>query len=257
MYWMLTVLTAVGAGALVVAFTAWKRLDRARVRLSETRQELTRVRTDAVRAEERSAAEMESERARMPDKAELIDQARRRLTDAVTSTSREALDANSRTLLRLAQTKLAEFQSGARADLNTRQHTITELVEPVMRGLAQVGTTLQRLDVDRAAGRAAIEAQLKCMGEHGELLATETRSLVRALRTPTVRGRWGELQLRRVIELAGMTEQLRWRDLHLAADLHKFRTAQQPQHDLHLLLGTPPLRKSLTTFGVTYVRDGK
>lgn len=100
--------------------------------------------------------------------------------------------------------KLGEFNQLAKADLDARQKSIDELVAPVRNGLAAVGETLQKLDVDRAASAAQIEESLKQVSEHSRELAGETKVLVRALRQPTSRGRWGEMQLRRVAELAGM-----------------------------------------------------
>lgn len=200
----LIVIAAVGVSLLVCGFLVRAHLNRMRAQLSERDREIERVRTDAARAEERSAAELEMERARTPESIALIEDAKRELSSAFHSTCHQALETNNRAFLDLAETKLGEFTTGAQADLEARQNTITEMVRPVMGGLAEIGRTLQRLDIDRATGRAAIEEQLSSIGEHSRYLATETHSLVRALRTPTTRGRWGELQLRRVIELAGM-----------------------------------------------------
>jgi DNA recombination protein RmuC len=80
------------------------------------------------------------------------------------------------------------------------------MVEPIRKGLEQVDQKLGALDQSRAASQGALEAMLKGMGEAQQSLTQETQSLVSALRTPTGRGQWGEMQLQRVVELAGMVE---------------------------------------------------
>ena len=128
------------------------------------------------------------------------------LRDAFVALSREALEKNSRSFLELAQTKLGEFQQTARVDLESRQKEIAGLVEPLRDSLGRIGEHLQQVDKERAATSEALTTQLRSVGETQERLRRETETLVRALKSPNQRGRWGEVQLRNIIERAGMTE---------------------------------------------------
>jgi DNA recombination protein RmuC len=128
------------------------------------------------------------------------------LRDAFVTLSRDALEKNSRSFLELAQTKLGEFQQTARVDLEGRQKEIAGLVQPLRESLGKIGEHLQRVDKDRASASQALTTQLQAVGEAQERLRRETETLVRALKSPNQRGRWGEVQLRNIIERAGMTE---------------------------------------------------
>src|SRR5207237_10738956 len=85
-----------------------------------------------------------------------------------------------------------------------REKAVAQLVAPIAEQLGKVGSRLERLDGDRAAGASALQAQLRGMVEAQDRLRGETGALVAALRKPQARGRWGEMQLRNVVEMAGM-----------------------------------------------------
>lgn len=136
----------------------------------------------------------------------LSQQAEARMRDAFAAVSRDALEANSDAFLRLARTSISEFQQGARLDLESRQQSIDRIVAPVSDGLQRMDAALRLLDRDRAATQATLVERLRHMTNDQEKLVRETETLVRALRTPHVRGQWGEMQLRRTVELAGMLE---------------------------------------------------
>ena len=153
---------------------------------------------------ERLAGALESERATAIEKLALIDGAKDQLKEAFAAASQQALQQNNESFLTLAQARLAELQRAAATDLDARKQAIDLLVKPVQDGLQLVGDRLQVFDKERASAHAAILENLRHVAEaHGQL-AGETQSLVKALRAPQVRGQWGELQLRRVVELAGM-----------------------------------------------------
>jgi DNA recombination protein RmuC len=120
--------------------------------------------------------------------------------------SAEALAANNTAFLETAKLSFAELQAKATGDLDLRKQAMEQLVEPIKKGLEQVDAKLQAFDTSRAESQGALEAMMKGMGEAQKQLTSETQSLVAALRTPTGRGQWGELQLKRVVELAGMLE---------------------------------------------------
>lgn len=130
---------------------------------------------------------------RFQEERRLREQDEQRLREAFSSLSREALSANSRSFLELADKTLSEKQTAARAELESRTKAFETLVQPIRESLGQAE---QRL--------VSLGAQLEQSGRLGDQLRKETERLSRALSRPEVRGRYGEIQLRRVVELAGM-----------------------------------------------------
>jgi DNA recombination protein RmuC len=126
--------------------------------------------------------------------------------DTFASLSAEALRQNNQSFLALAQTKLGEFQLSASSDLEKRQKAVDDLVRPIHDALVRVDGQLHQVEKDRIATYSGLLEQVKAMAQTQQALQTETGNLVKALRAPQVRGRWGEIQLRRVIEMAGMLD---------------------------------------------------
>jgi DNA recombination protein RmuC len=129
-----------------------------------------------------------------------------RLRDAFAALSAEALRQNNRSFLDLAQTKLGELQHAASSDLDRRRKAVDDLVRPIADALARVDGTLHEVEKDRIASNAGLIEQLNGIARSHQALQAETGNLARALHAPQVRGRWGEIQLRRVVEMAGMLE---------------------------------------------------
>ncbi|MCA9762093.1 MAG: DNA recombination protein RmuC, partial [Gemmatimonadetes bacterium] len=129
-----------------------------------------------------------------------------KLREAFTAMSAEALAANNNAFLEQAKLAFSELQTAASGDLELRKQAVEQLVEPIRKGLEQVDSKLQAIDVSRAESQGAMQAMLSSMAEAQKTLTSETATLVAALRQPQGRGQWGELQLRRVVELAGMLE---------------------------------------------------
>ena len=154
------------------------------------------------RLEERATAE----RRAAAEKLELLDRAESKLRDAFASLSAEALRCNNQSFLDLAHTKLGEFQQSASSDLEKRQQAVDDLVRPIREALVRVDGKLQDVEKERLAAYAGLVEQVRAMAQTQQALQAETGNLVKALRAPQVRGRWGEIQLKRVVEMAGMLD---------------------------------------------------
>jgi DNA recombination protein RmuC len=147
---------------------------------------------------------LEKERKAADEKLALLGKAQEHLADSFKALSSDALRQNNASFLELAKETLTTFQEGARSDLEGRQKAIDELVNPLKTSLQSVAVQIQELEKSRVSAYSALDQQMRSMGQAQSQLQTETANLVKALRAPTVRGRWGEMQLRRVVEMAGM-----------------------------------------------------
>jgi len=164
------------------------------------------LRNEAVR---RSAAEanLESERRTSAEKLAALQDAQTRLTETFKALSADALKASSTQFLELARKELEVHQTGAKADLEKRQQAIDAMVKPLQDSLKQVDGKLGELENNRIAAYSALTEQVRGLVETQlPRLQGETANLVKALRQPGVRGRWGEMQLKRVVEMAQMLE---------------------------------------------------
>lgn len=157
-------------------------------------------------AQARLTAELDGERRLAGEKLALLAEAERQLREAFQALSAEALKSNNQSFLDLARAQLGEFQKGAAHELASRQQAIDELVKPIRESLNKVDATLQQAEKDRIGSYSALSEQVKSLAVTQQQLQGETANLVKALRAPAVRGRWGEMQLRRVVELAGMLD---------------------------------------------------
>jgi DNA recombination protein RmuC len=150
---------------------------------------------------------IEEERKTSEEKLAVVKQAETALIDAFKALSSDALKSNNLAFIELAKATLEKFQDGAKSDLEARQKAVDELVRPLRESLQKVDGTLSEIERARVSAYSALNEQLKALVEtHLPMLRSETANLVKALRQPTVRGRWGEIQLKRVVEMAGMVD---------------------------------------------------
>jgi DNA recombination protein RmuC len=212
--WLLIGLLA-GAGAVLALLRPRMRsLSLEAVRAGELERELVRARSD-----------LEHERDRAQERLATITDAQERLSASFKVLSAEALQSSMAQLSELARAQLRAVQVEAKGDLDKRQQAVEQLVAPLRDQLGRVDAQLLRLDQERRESRGRLEAQLKTLAETGERLRTETGALVTALRKPNARGQWGQMQLRNVVELAGM---VRYCDFAEQSSLGGSETALRP-----------------------------
>ena len=172
--------------------------------LATTRAE-ARVRRAEVRTVE-SRALLEAERRVAAERVAAAQADRTRLNEQFRALAADALRANSEQFMVVAEERLKRSQEAGAAELSQREDAVKQLVEPLTRTLDQVKNEVLTAERARLQAQSALAEQLRGMRESSDLLRSETTHLVTALRSSQVRGRWGEIQLRRVVEAAGMVE---------------------------------------------------
>jgi DNA recombination protein RmuC len=175
--------------------------------LAAGRADLARLQqgyTELVAGKARAESALEAERKTNNEKIELITRASEELRNAFKAMAADALNSNNSAFLLIAEETLKRFQSQARGDLDARQKAVADMVAPVRDSLSKVDAQIQQMEVARGDAYGELRAQVQSLIATQKELQSETGNLVRALRTPNVRGRWGEIQLRRVVEIAGM-----------------------------------------------------
>src|SRR4051794_7645980 len=161
-------------------------------------------------------------------------EARQKLADSFAGLSAEALARNNQAFLQLASATLAKTQETARGDLDLRQRAILDMVTPVRESLDKVDHKIQEMEKARAGAYASLNEQVRSLVDTQSQLRNETGRLVTALRSPSARGRWGEIQLRRVVEMAGMLDHC---DFHSQATLFGEDGRLRPDLLVHLPAG--------------------
>src|SRR6185295_1626531 len=141
----------------------------------------------------------EGERREARVRTEAFAKAAEDLSGKFAELSRHALKLNSEQFLTLARTELEKLQTGSKGDLEQRKQAIDQLVRPIKESLDKVDGKINELEKAREGAYAALRVQIELLATDQSRLQKETANLVNALRTPIVRGRWGEIQLKRVV----------------------------------------------------------
>ncbi len=177
-------------------------VQRADANVEQLRSQLDTESQARVKAE----TELQGANLRIQEERKTLEDARARLTDAFKALAGDALNKSSDAFLRLAKETFDKVLAEAKGDLGKRQEAIGGLVKPLTESLQKFDEHVHGLEKTRLEAYTNLQGYLKTLAGTQEQLQKETASLVNALRTPQVRGRWGELTLKRVVELAGMSE---------------------------------------------------
>src|SRR6266481_3035760 len=209
-------LAAMGAGlGFVIAWLLLRpNLAVLKARVSSQQHDLLSAREDADKSAQRNSqlrsemakleATVELERKANEEKTAILGRMEQALSDKFQALSAEALKSNNQTFLDLARSTLEKFQSEAEGDLELRQQAVENLVAPIGESLRKVDEQIRQMESVRDRAYGDLTNQMRSLITTQEKLQSETGNLVKALRAPTVRGRWGEIQLKRVVEIAGM-----------------------------------------------------
>src|ERR1700676_2160558 len=161
-------------------------------------------------------ARLKSEEMLRAEREQTLTRARDQLQGVFGELARESLQSNSEVFLQLARERFTRQQLDASQVLKERESAIESMVKPIREALAKTEAQIQAIERERIDSFATIKVQMEVLASGQNLLSRETRNLVTALRRPDVRGQWGEITLRRLVELSGMT-------------LHVDFTEQQPR----------------------------
>ncbi len=196
---------ALAAGLLLGALVTWL------ISRSRRRELDEQIRLLETQVKDQDALQLERDAA--------YEAATTRLATAFSELSNRSLQANSETFLRLAEQNLGAQQERARRELGDREQAVENLVKPIREALATSQQQISELEKARSEAYGSIRSQLEAMQTSQQSLAQETQNLVKALRRPEVRGRWGEITLRRLVELAGMVEHCDFQEqVHTSAE---------------------------------------
>ncbi len=204
---LIGVVVGVLTGAGLVYMLLGSSQKRTQQSLSAAEAERDELRSEHAAAKEslaRIEAQREAELKAANEKLALLEETKAKLQESFKALSADALSKNNESFLNLAKTTLEKYQEGAKGDLEKRQQAINKTVEPVGEALKLFNERVHKIEERRTETDASLKQQLQQLADSQLRLSETTTNLVSALRKPEGRGRWGEMQLRRTVELAGM-----------------------------------------------------
>jgi len=190
-----------------------------------------RARGEARREQARLEAELAAERERGRQRAEEAARTETELRDAFKALAADALRENSESFLNLARARLEEQRVEARADLDQRRQAVQSLVEPIGKTLEQLREHVAGVEKERKEAAGGLQQLLTSLREDQAALQKQTHNLVNALRKPSVRGQWGEMTLKRIVELSGLSQHC---DFDVQAHVQGDDQAYRPDMVVHL-----------------------
>ena len=188
-------------GGIVIFLLRHREIKRLESSVREKGEQISRLQAESTKLTV-EIARLNEQQKTAEEKIALWNEAKEKLSNEFKALSADALKSNSTQFLELAKTNLEKFQEGAKGDLEKRRQAVDELIKPLKESLKNVDGALKQIGKDHSGVREKIESLLNSEAQ----LQKETANLVSALKKPTVRGRWGEMQLRRVVEIAGMVK---------------------------------------------------
>ncbi|HXV14823.1 MAG TPA: DNA recombination protein RmuC [Candidatus Krumholzibacteria bacterium] len=200
---MSTGITVALALGVVVGFSAAWLIARSRAAALRAQNE---GKDRALAARDEAVVDLKVQVARLESTLEQERASETRLSNAFKALSADALKSSNESFLELAKATLEKYQAGAKNDLEQRAKSVEEFVKPLKESLEKVNVQIETIEKTRREDYGSLSQHLMGLRTETSSLNTETRNLTNALRTPIVRGRWGEVQLRKVVELAGMVE---------------------------------------------------
>ena len=210
------ILLIIAIVAVVAALAARFRNSALAEHKTSLEQELAAAKAESVRkqdevslllvAKARLEEALAKEREAAQEKLQLVTVARTEMENSFKALANSALESSNANFLELAKVTLEKYQSQAKGELEAREKAVETLVKPIAESLKQVDEQVRELEKTRAQAYGTLTSQVASLLDTQKALQAETGNLVKALREPQARGRWGELQLRRVIEIAGMLD---------------------------------------------------
>lgn len=193
--YMEPLLGAVATLLLAALFFSWRKCHALTLALITARQENVVLKS-----------RLENEERRSSEKLALYTQTQSDMQQAFKALSSDAMKETQRVFFDLAKSTFETYQCGIEKEMHHKHVALQELVRPLKESLDKVENNIQSLEKSRVAAYAGVTEQLKALAASHLQLQHETGHLAKAMRAPSARGRWGELHLKRVVELAGMLE---------------------------------------------------
>ena len=193
LYYIYGLAAFLGLGVIILVIKLYQKGERYRERSTELLLDNMRLNSA-----------LQQERLQASAKLESLQQAHQQIHDTFQNLTNQALVHNNQTFLSLAQSSFEKFFSQSKIELEQKQQRFVDLVDPVQKSLQQVDQKIGLLEKERIDAYSDLRRQITDLLTTQKELRSETANLVKALRTPNTRGQWGEIQLRRVVEMAGM-----------------------------------------------------